>query len=65
MMEPLLECAVDCPYCGAQFVALLDTSEGDAEYIQDCEVCCQPIRFEIAVDFAGGVSVTTTREDDA
>lgn len=38
---------VECPYCGEVFDALVDWSEGETSYIQDCEVCCQPIRFHL------------------
>lgn len=64
MIEPLTEQVVACPYCGARFVALIDTSEGDSGYIQDCEICCQPIRFDVRLDGAGEATVDVAREDD-
>ena len=38
-----------CPYCGAEISFIIDTSIGKQSYIEDCEVCCNPIntRFEI------------------
>ena len=34
-----------CPYCFEKISMLLDLSEdGLQEYIEDCEVCCQPIQ---------------------
>jgi hypothetical protein len=34
-----------CPYCFEKITMLLDCSEtGEQEYIEDCEVCCQPIQ---------------------
>ncbi|MCH1521871.1 MAG: CPXCG motif-containing cysteine-rich protein, partial [Arenicellales bacterium] len=41
----LEEHLVECPYCGEAFTALVEPSEHEAEYIEDCEVCCQPIVF--------------------
>jgi hypothetical protein len=35
-----------CPYCFENISMLLDTSiEGEQSYIEDCEVCCQPIQL--------------------
>jgi len=61
----LEERAVDCPCCGARFTALVDPSEADCEYIQDCEVCCRPLRFGLRADAAGAVELLVRREDDA
>jgi hypothetical protein len=38
-----------CPYCGEQISMLLDLSAGGQAYIEDCEVCCQPIRLRYGV----------------
>jgi hypothetical protein len=35
-----------CPYCRQKISMLLDLStEGVQSYIEDCEVCCQPIQI--------------------
>lgn len=60
-VEPV---AVSCPYCGEPFEALVDTSEGDTEYVQDCAICCHPIRFRVRIDPDGLVLLETDREDD-
>lgn len=60
----LEEIDVECPYCGETFTALVDASEGDSRYIQDCEVCCSPITFAVSVEHdTGAVRVETQRED--
>ncbi|MDE1165035.1 MAG: CPXCG motif-containing cysteine-rich protein [Pseudomonas sp.] len=41
--------AVECPYCGETIEVMIDTSGGDQEYIEDCSVCCKPIRFILQV----------------
>jgi hypothetical protein len=46
---------VQCPYCGERFETLLDLSAGSASYIEDCQVCCQPIDFRLQVDQDGGL----------
>jgi hypothetical protein len=46
---------VQCPYCGEAFETLIDLSAGSATYIEDCQVCCQPIEFKVDVDHAGAL----------
>ena len=41
---------VRCPYCGERFEALVDASAGEADYIEDCPVCCRPIELHLQVD---------------
>jgi hypothetical protein len=52
---------VSCPYCGENFETQLDTSSGSARYIEDCQVCCQPIEFSIEVDQAGALQSLSTQ----
>jgi len=55
---------VSCPYCGETFEALVDISEGSTEYVQDCEVCCNPIRLAVNIEPDGTASLEAAREDD-
>lgn len=55
---------VDCPYCGEAFEALADASAGDADYVEDCPVCCRPIAFRLHVDADGTPRLEARREDD-
>ncbi|HSS63856.1 MAG TPA: CPXCG motif-containing cysteine-rich protein, partial [Gammaproteobacteria bacterium] len=34
----------------------VDCSEGSAKYVEDCPVCCQPIRFELRIREDGTVA---------
>ena len=34
-----------CPYCSEQISMLLETYYDEQSYIEDCEVCCQPIKI--------------------
>ena len=34
-----------CPYCWEEISMLLDPSVSNQEYIEDCEVCCNPIQI--------------------
>ncbi|MSR64421.1 MAG: CPXCG motif-containing cysteine-rich protein [Verrucomicrobiae bacterium] len=38
---------IACPYCMETITIMIDTSGGDCELVQDCEVCCRPIRLQI------------------
>ena len=35
-----------CPHCWEQVSFLLDSSVNNLEYIEDCEVCCNPIEIK-------------------
>jgi len=37
-----------CPYCWEEVSILLDPSISRQTYIEDCEVCCRPIEFQVA-----------------
>ncbi|HXB74489.1 MAG TPA: CPXCG motif-containing cysteine-rich protein [Candidatus Acidoferrales bacterium] len=41
-----------CPYCWERISMVLDTSVKGQIYVEDCEVCCQPIevRYRVADD---------------
>lgn len=42
---------VSCPYCGETVELLLDSGSGETqEYIEDCEVCCQPWQVRVRYD---------------
>jgi len=38
-----------CPYCWENISILLDPSAADQQFVEDCEVCCNPI--EIRANF--------------
>lgn len=42
-----------CPYCWEEISMLLDVSVSFQKYIEDCEVCCNPI--EVSVGYEEGV----------
>lgn len=41
----MLEHKFQCPYCWESISMLLDLSFHSEEYIEDCEVCCNPIQI--------------------
>ncbi len=46
----VMEYFFTCPHCWQEISFLIDLSEPRQEYVEDCEVCCNPInvRFEVA-----------------
>ena len=53
---------VHCPYCGESFETAVDGSAGAFRYIEDCQVCCQPIELAGDVgDDGAPLGVTATR----
>jgi Cysteine-rich CPXCG len=55
---------VQCPYCGEGFETAVDLSAGSFSYVEDCQICCQPIELAGEVDAAGAlVEVVASRAD--
>lgn len=50
MEPPLVECRISCPYCAQSMEVVLDLSGGSQSYIEDCQVCCQPMQIRFEVD---------------
>jgi len=46
---------IQCPYCGEQCATAVDLSAGSLSYIEDCQVCCQPIEIACDVDDTGAL----------
>ena len=63
-MNILEECAVSCPYCGESIDILVDLSQGEESYIEDCQVCCRPIDFYITEDLEGELVIKVSDEND-
>ena len=41
-----------CPFCWQKISMVLDLSVAEQAYVEDCEVCCRPIRISYtASDF--------------
>jgi hypothetical protein len=55
---------VECPYCGESFETPVDTSAGSARYVEDCQICCQPIEFSLEVNHAGVLQSLSTQRSD-
>lgn len=41
----MIEHEFQCPYCWESITMLLDSSVSKQTYIEDCEICCNPIEI--------------------
>ena len=55
---------VQCPYCGERIEILVDWSVRRQEYIEDCQVCCQPMILKVTIDEEQSVVVDVRSESD-
>ena len=46
---------VSCPYCAETILVRADLSAGSQSYVEDCQVCCQPILLTVQVAEEGGL----------
>ncbi len=59
------EGVVVCPYCSESVEITLDPGGGAAqEYVEDCEVCCQPWRVVVHYDTEGVADIEVTALDE-
>lgn len=63
-MNLLQEESISCPYCGESIVVLIDPEDLDQEYIEDCQVCCRPISFNISMQGNGELVIHVSAENE-
>jgi hypothetical protein len=55
---------LDCPYCGEQIQLRLDLSAGSQSYVEDCQVCCQPIQINVQIGSEGELTTIAAERVD-
>ena len=45
----MIEYYFDCPHCWENQLKMIDTSVEKQNFIEDCEVCCNPLEFDFIV----------------
>lgn len=55
---------IRCPYCGELTDVHVDSAEDEADLVEDCTVCCRPIRLYIEDAGTGTPKVLATRESE-
>ncbi len=62
--EPTTFVVLQCPYCAESYETQVDLTAGSFSYIEDCQVCCQPIELSIEVSAAGRVTAVNPQRVD-
>jgi hypothetical protein len=55
---------VRCPYCGERLETRVDVTADEPAYVEDCEVCCRPIEFQVERDADGALAALQVRRLD-
>ena len=53
-----------CPYCCENISMMLDPSAQTQQYVEDCEVCCRPIKINFSINHGFLKSFDAYRTDD-
>ncbi|GAA3566941.1 MAG: CPXCG motif-containing cysteine-rich protein [Pseudomonadales bacterium] len=62
-MAALEHATIQCPYCWEMLDISIDPSVSEQTYVEDCQVCCQPIVITAAIDDRGELTVTAEAEN--
>ena len=54
---------IQCPYCWEMIEISVDCSVTSQEYVEDCQVCCQPILMKVELSAQGIPNVAVSREN--
>jgi hypothetical protein len=63
-LEPTKFVTVQCPYCAEHYETQVDLTAGSFVYVEDCQVCCQPIELYVEVNAAGRLRAVNARRMD-
>lgn len=55
---------IQCPYCAERMDVLIDCSVPNQEYIEDCQVCCRPINFNVLLDEYDELTIFVADENE-
>jgi len=63
-LNQLTRKSIACPYCGEIIQVLIDSTDVEQQYIEDCQVCCRPINFLLSENDDGELNVSVYTEDE-
>lgn len=41
---------IQCPHCWEQISMLIDLSVDEQTYVEDCEICCNPLEIKVVIE---------------
>lgn len=60
-----MDIELTCPFCGEPVTLAIDITAGRRQqYVEDCWVCCRPMRVDVTVHGVDDVDVTAQALDD-
>lgn len=62
--EPTKFVTIQCPYCAESYETQVDLTAGSFTYVEDCQICCQPIELYVEVNEAGQLRTVTAQRMD-
>ena len=63
-MSEQIEKNIHCPFCDEVITLLIDPSISEQSYVEDCQVCCQPINVDVVIDETDAVEVYARQENE-
>lgn len=64
-MHAIEDVVITCPYCGEANAVQCECTFPAQNYVEDCQICCQPIVMDITVDSENDtLNIRTRREND-
>lgn len=63
-MSLIEQIKIQCPYCWEEIDIMVDCSAGSQQYIEDCQVCCEPISLVITCHENALPNVEAQRENN-
>lgn len=64
-MNELIPSKEQYPYCGESIEILIDGSVYQQNYIEDCQVCCQPMTVDVTVTETGEIWIHLQTENES
>ncbi len=61
MTHEVVEHRFTCPYCWESITMLLDLTAADQSYVEDCEVCCNPISLRFHAEHGAVLGFDATQ----
>ena len=63
-MPALDSVMIQCPYCWEMLDISVDPSVEEQEYVEDCQVCCNPILISVLISADGTPQVEARAENE-